>query len=264
MKKKVSLFLLAAILGAADTLTLKDGSTINGRFLSSNGISIRFATGSQANSFDLDDIDSIRFGKLPIGVVRSDAPSATSARQIAPVRAATPAVPQGFTIRPGYQLLVRLADPVDSKRDQPGQTYHASLEQPITVNGAVAIPRGADVVAVLRDEQQSGRITGKTSLTIALRSVTVAGKSYDLATSTVNKSISSRTARSGEVIGGTAALGAIVGALAGGGRGAGIGAASGAGLGTIAEVATSGQRVRIPSETVLTFTLANPLEIGTN
>jgi len=43
--------------------------------------------------------------------------------------------------------------------------------------------------------------------------------------------------------------------LAGGGKGAAIGTVAGAGAGTAAEVATKGQRVHIPSETRLTFTL---------
>ena len=71
----------------------------------------------------------------------------------------------------------------------------------------------------------------------------------------------SRTERSGKVIGGVAVLGAIVGAIAGGGKGAAIGAASGAGVGTAAEVSTKGQKVHIPSETRLTFTLQQPVQL---
>jgi hypothetical protein len=63
------------------------------------------------------------------------------------------------------------------------------------------------------------------------------------------------------VIGGGAALGAIIGAVAGGGKGAAIGAGSGAALGTGAEVLTSGQKVKIPSETRLTFRLQSPVQL---
>ena len=55
--------------------------------------------------------------------------------------------------------------------------------------------------------------------------------------------------------GGTAAVGAIIGAIAGGGKGAAIGAGAGAAAGAGAEIVTAGQRVRIPSETRLTFVL---------
>ena len=56
-------------------------------------------------------------------------------------------------------------------------------------------------------------------------------------------------------------MGAIIGALAGGGKGAAIGATSGAALGGASEVLTSGQQVKIPSETRLTFRLQTPVQI---
>jgi hypothetical protein len=62
------------------------------------------------------------------------------------------------------------------------------------------------------------------------------------------------------VVGGATALGAIIGALAGGGLGAAIGAASGAAAGTGVQVITKGQRVKIPSETRLFFTLQQPIQ----
>jgi hypothetical protein len=81
----------------------------------------------------------------------------------------------------------------------------------------------------------------------------------DVNTTEVTEQSDSRGARTGKVVGGTAAIGAIIGAIAGGGKGAAIGAASGAAVGTGAQVLTKGQRVRIPSETRLTFTLQQPL-----
>ena len=72
---------------------------------------------------------------------------------------------------------------------------------------------------------------------------------------------SSRGERTAKVAGGTAAVGAIIGAIAGGGKGAAIGAGAGAAAGAGAQVITSGQRVRIPSETRLTFVLDNPVRL---
>jgi uncharacterized protein YcfJ len=77
----------------------------------------------------------------------------------------------------------------------------------------------------------------------------------------VTEQSSSRGARSAKVVGGTAALGAIIGAIAGGGKGAAIGAGSGAAVGTGAQVLTKGQTVKIPSETRLTFRLQQPVQI---
>jgi hypothetical protein len=165
----------------------------------------------------------------------------------------------GIEVPSGTQIVVRLIDPVNSERDSLGQTYRASLDQPVIVNGQPVIPRGADVVAALIDEKQSGRIEGRTVLTLDLKTITVNGRTYDIVTTGVPQASGSRGERSAKVIGGAAALGAIIGAAAGGGKGAAIGAGAGAGAGTAAEVATSGQKVKIPSETRLTFTLQSAL-----
>ncbi len=169
--------------------------------------------------------------------------------------------PVAMEVPAGTQIVVRLIDPVNSDRDSLGQTYRASLDQPVMVNGETAIPRGSDAVATLIDAQKSGKIEGKTILTLDLKTVTVNGHSYDIVTAGVPEASGSRGQRSAKVIGGAAALGAILGGVAGGGKGAAIGAGSGAAVGTAAEVATSGQKVKVPAETRLTFTLQNPIEL---
>ena len=63
------------------------------------------------------------------------------------------------------------------------------------------------------------------------------------------------------MIGGGAALGALIGAIAGGGKGAAIGAAVGGGGGTAVQAMTKGQQVKIPSETRLDFTLHAPVAV---
>jgi len=148
-----------------------------------------------------------------------------------------------------------MIDDVDSERDSVGKTFRASVDEPVLVNGQVVIPRGADVAAKLVDDKQSGKFEGRTVLTLDLMQVQVNGRMVDINTEEVSQSSASRGSRTGKVVGGTAALGAIIGALAGGGRGAAVGAVSGAAVGGGVQVLTKGQRVRIPSETRLTFTL---------
>jgi outer membrane lipoprotein SlyB len=94
-----------------------------------------------------------------------------------------------------------------------------------------------------------------------LYDITINGKKYPVATSYAEVQSDSRTGRTAKVVGGTAAVGAIIGAIAGGGKGAAIGAASGAGAGTAVQVLTKGQRVKIPSESRLEFTLKQPLVV---
>jgi len=83
----------------------------------------------------------------------------------------------------------------------------------------------------------------------------------DVNTETVTEESSSRGKRTAKVVGGTAALGTIIGAIAGGGKGAAIGLGAGAATGAGVEILTKGQRVKIPSETRLTFMLDSAVRL---
>jgi hypothetical protein len=141
------------------------------------------------------------------------------------------------------------------------QIFAASLGEPVVVDGQTVIPRGVDVVVKLVDAKESGKLTGRSILTLDLMSLSVNGRMVDVNTETVTEESSSRGARTAEVAGGTALLGTIIGAIAGGGKGAAIGLGSGAAAGAGAEILTKGQRVRIPSETRLTFVLENSVRL---
>lgn len=169
--------------------------------------------------------------------------------------------PLGVEIAPDTPITVRMIDPINSTTDQLGKTYRASVDEPVMVNGATAIPRGADAVVALVASQQAGKIEGQTQLTLALKSVTVNGTTYQVKSSRATQAAASRSRRSAEMIGGGAALGAVIGAIAGGGKGAAIGAVAGGGAGTAATVMTSGDTVKVPAETRLVFTLQNPLDL---
>jgi len=159
----------------------------------------------------------------------------------------------------GANLVVRMIDGVDSEKNSVGQTFAASLDEPVMLNGQVLIPRGADVTVKLVDAKDSGKLTGRSELTLDLVSVRINGQMVDINTQTVSRESSSRGQRTAKVAGGTAALGAIIGAIAGGGKGAAIGAGAGAAAGAGAEVVTKGQKVKIPSETRLTFVTETPV-----
>ncbi len=96
---------------------------------------------------------------------------------------------------------------------------------------------------------------------LVLSTVRVNDRNIDITTSDVVKQSSSRGARSAGAIGGGAVLGAIIGAAAGGGTGAAIGAGAGAAAGTGVEAVSKGQRVKVPSETRLDFTLSYSVRI---
>jgi hypothetical protein len=174
---------------------------------------------------------------------------------------ATPPPPQKVTIPSGTTLAVRLVDTVDSETSQAGQTFHATLDTPLSVEGDVAIPAGYDVEGHVVDVKSAGKFAGQSLLTLQLDRISVGGKYYNIQTDQYKRTGSSRGKNTAEKVGAGAGIGAIIGAIAGGGKGAAIGAAAGGGLGGGVQAATKGQQIKLPSETVLNFTLQGPLTV---
>jgi uncharacterized protein YcfJ len=264
MQRMATLVLGVCSVMAADTLRLKSGKTIDGTYLGGDARNVRFDSGDRVETFAVNDIQEIRFGSeqaSPLTPAPESAPapvqtkSAPTSEPPAASAAVTTEVPAGTA------FVVRLIDDVDSQRDSVGKTFKASLDEPIVSGERTLIPRNADVLLKLTEDKQSGKITGKTELTLDVVSVQANGRMIDVDTQEVSQASESRTAKSGKVIGGGSALGAIIGAIAGGGKGAAIGALSGAAAGGAVQVMTKGEKVKIPSETRLTFTLQQPLHL---
>jgi hypothetical protein len=167
----------------------------------------------------------------------------------------------GRELAKGAEIVVRLIDGIDSEKSKEGDTFRASLDEPLMIEGETLAPKGADATVKLVAAQESGKLTGRTELTVALVSVAVGGRRLEVNTSTVSQASGSRGERTAKVAVGTAAVGAIIGAIAGGGQGAAIGAGAGAAAGAGSQVFMKGQRVNIPSETILTFTTDAPVKL---
>jgi len=172
-----------------------------------------------------------------------------------------PPAPKKVTIPSGTTLAVRLVDAIDSERNQAGQTFHATLDSPLAVEGETAIPAGYDVEGHIVDLKSAGKFAGQSLVVLQLDRIAVGGKYYNIQTDQFRKQGSSRGKNTAEKVGAGAAIGGIIGALAGGGKGAAIGAAAGGGLGGGVQAATKGQQIKLASETVLNFTLQGPVTV---
>jgi hypothetical protein len=183
------------------------------------------------------------------------------AAPVPPPAPAPPPPPQKVTIPAGTTLAVRLVDAIDSERNQAGETFKATLNSPLSVEGDVVIPAGYDVEGHLVDVKSAGKFAGQSVVVLQLDRISVGGKSYSIQTDEYKRQGSSRGKNTAAKVGAGAAIGAIIGGIAGGGKGAGIGAAAGGGLGGGVQAATKGQQIKLPSETVLNFTLQSPLTV---
>ena len=171
-----------------------------------------------------------------------------------------------FELPPGSEVSVRTNETIDSTVAAEGQTFDAQVTRDAKdANGDVVIPRGSSARVVIKSASKGGRIQGASDLVLDLQSVAINGKQYTIDTVDVTKQGKSGVGanrRTAEYAGGGAALGAIIGAIAGGGKGAAIGAGAGAGAGALTQILTKGRAIKVPAESVLTFSLDKPLRVA--
>jgi hypothetical protein len=149
-----------------------------------------------------------------------------------------------------------MIDSLSSANARAGQTFRATLEQPIVVNSRTLYPKGADVTGQVINAKSSGRLGAPGELELALTQITVNGVSYPVAVEQLRMKGESHAKSNATKIGGGAAAGAVIGAIAGGGKGAAIGAGVGAAGGTAVAAATGKKESTIESEAVLGFVTA--------
>lgn len=172
-----------------------------------------------------------------------------------------PPGPQKVTIEQGAAVSIRLIDSIDSEKNQVGDVFHATLYAALSAEGAEAIPAGTDVAGHVVDVRSAGKFKGQSLVVLQLDSITSNGKTYEVQTDQYRKEGSSRGKNTAEKVGGGAIIGGIIGAIAGGGKGAAIGTAAGAGVGGGTQAASKAQQIKLPSETVLNFTLQAPVTV---
>ena len=253
---------LAASMAWADTLELKNGSLIKGKFLSGTETEISFQVGSTAQKYKVADIVSLKFDSE--GTASAPAPQPQSSLPDDPATVAhVEAKPLYVTIPAGTRISVRTIDAIDSTSSLVGDRFQASLEEPLTLEGDVIVAKDALVYGRLTQSKESGTFTGRSQLRLELTGIVVSGKMVPLVTGEYEVTGRSRGASTAKRTVGGAALGALIGAVADGGQGAAIGAGVGASAGASSEIITGGDQVKVPSETLLDFTLQEDVSIPT-
>lgn len=245
----------------ADTLELKDGRVLNGRYLGGTQAVVRFDVNGEVQTFNVTEVVALTF-------TGGSASAAPTVGKVAPAALATgyaqntAASSGSVTIPAGQSLLVRMIDGVDSAKNHVGDVFHASLETDLNVNDVLVARKGTDVYGRLANAQEAGHISGSSELQLELTRLVIDGKDYPVVSSDYTLKGKGRGKNTAEKVGGGAAVGAIIGAIAGGGKGAAIGAGVGAGAGGAVQVLTRGQQVKVPSETLLEFRLQQPATVA--
>lgn len=267
--------LLTSPLVWGDEIILKSGRQYSGKFIRGDSSTVEFRILGRAETFKTSEVAQIVFKEPELENAGTDrrlssnpTPEQPPTRsQNVPVgreMSTPPASRQSSsatTLPTGTPLTVRTTTAIDTDHNRVGDSFDATLDEPVTVGDQVIFPRGTLVRGRIAIAKESGRISGQSQLVLELTEINANGKRYNVLTSDYTEVGSSRGQRTAATVGGTAALGAIIGAIAGGGKGAAVGAASGAAVGTGVQVLTRGQTLRIPAETILEFHLQSPLDL---
>ena len=175
-------------------------------------------------------------------------------------------VPQTLTLSQGTLVSIRTNNWLSSDQNRVGDTFSATIDQPIIVDGWVVARRGQTIMGRVSVAQKAGRIKGTSQLGVELTDITlVSGQVIPVFTQMVQNSGGTSVGHDVATVGTTTGLGAAIGAAVGdGGKGAGIGAGAGALAGIIGVFATPGRQTVIPAESHMTFRIEHPVTINTD
>ncbi len=145
-----------------------------------------------------------------------------------------PPEPRRVTLHQGFQITIRLDESISTDHAAGGDTFRASLAEPLVADGLIIAERGARVTGRVVNAIRGGRFSGPAELQLALATVeTSDGQKVAISTEPWVKT--GEGSRAG-------ALGAIIGAISGGGDGA-------------------SRPLDLPNDTVIRFRLATRITI---
>src|SRR5437773_4501198 len=194
---------------------------------------------------------------------QAPAPIFVPAPQSDPIPAPVPPPPpepatKQVTIPAGTDVYIRMIDSIDTEQAHPNETFRASLDKPIVVDGQTIIPARSDVFVKVVEVQSAGKLSGTSELKVELDKLFIGKQSYPVVSNTFTETGSSEGKKAARNVGIGAAVGGIIGGILGGKKGAIIGAGAGGGGGA---VITKPDQIRINSETQLLFKLENPVQV---
>ena len=162
------------------------------------------------------------------------------------------------TIPAGTSLSVTLLSAVASNTSKVEDPIKGSIAKAVTIGGATALPVGTQMLGSVTEAAESGRVKGKAAVAFRFERLVVNGETVRVQTASVRREAAADTKSDVKKGGLGAGAGAIVGGVVGGGKGAAIGAVAG-GAGTV--LATKGSEVEIPSGTVVSVLVQDPITV---
>jgi hypothetical protein len=179
------------------------------------------------------------------------------------LREREPGGPNTTTIAEGTAIVIRLGEALSSTKNLTGDTFFATLDQPLVAGGFVIAEKGARVEGKIIEVDKAKGLGTSSRMSLELTQVNTSdGQRVHIQTSRFTKDGGERDHdKDAAKIATGAIVGAVVGAAAAHGKGAAIGAGAGAAAGGGAVLLSGGASLKIPVETKLTFRIERPITI---
>ncbi|OYT71576.1 MAG: hypothetical protein CFK52_07475 [Chloracidobacterium sp. CP2_5A] len=180
------------------------------------------------------------------------------------------------TVPTGTVMRAQMDRTISSRTARVGDTFTATIFEPVIVDGRTAIPQGTQVQGRVTQVQPAERRGRSGSIAVEFDRIIFAnGGSRDIRASLTSLDPAEReqidsegrarggrsTKRNVVFIGGGAGTGAAIGAIAGGGKGAAIGAGIGAAAGILGVLLSKGQEAQVQSGYRFGIELDQPLRV---
>ena len=170
------------------------------------------------------------------------------------VRAVAIVEPGIVTIPDEYPFVIRMEQKLSTKTHLAGQTFKASLVDPVVIGGEEIASAKAEVEGAILEASQGGKVKEVARMILEIRKVKLlSGRWLDLKVKPEFFFAKPSKLRDGGIVAGAATVGAVAGGVAGGGDGATGGALAGAAVGTAAVLLTKGRPVEFEVEEKLVF-----------
>lgn len=246
--KHIIFFLLSIFIytAQADTLVLKNGLSLQGKYKGGNETIIKFETSGAVQEVAIAEIKSLTFSAPEAETQTSDTSPAQASTVVAATAAAVPAA-SGTQVPAGTKIMVKTTENVSTASHQAGAVFKAALEADLVVNSALIAPKGSEIYGKVL-ESVGGRRIGNQRIVVSFDKISINGQLVAMDTDDVG-------AEGGR--GGAAravGAGALIGAAAGD---AGAGAAVGAGLALLA----GGKHIQVPAGSVVEVSIKQAITV---
>jgi len=189
--------------------------------------------------------------------VESTQPGTTTYQQ-APVKQQVHMV----SIPAGTELMLALDTTLSSETSQAGDTFTATVVEPIVIENRTVIPAGSTIQGRVTEASSAKRGAGKGSLALSFGALRLTSGYTTNIVGSFQEVSDSKKKRNAAIIGGSAAGGALLGRILGKDtQGAVIGAIVGGGVGTAVVMSKEGSQAVLPQDTPFGIRLERAIEV---